>query len=250
MYAGKATLLARLWAPRVQAYSSLEHHSFTSVYLPERVEQTHKGRLIMRRTTAFILAAMLSSSAAIPATAAWDPVGSVNFTNRDTHDAKLGNFKGTAVGLTARDSDVMCDSVTATFGDGRSREIFRGELPRGQTIRVGLPGAQRSIDRVDFDCRPMDGRRATVDIAADDGRGFGYREQNLQNRDYYAPRQRTPDYYSRQQGQDYYGRQQPTPDYYSTPQSPNYYGSQTPDYDSNRQTPDYYGSQNPDPYRR
>ena len=199
----------------------------------------------MRRTSAFIFATLLSSSAIVPAVAAWDPVGSVNFSNRDTHDAKLGNFKGTAVGLTARDSGVMCESVTATFGDGRSREIFRGELPRGQTIRVGLPGSQRSVDRVDFDCRPTDGRSAAVDIAADDGRGFGYRQRSS---DYYG-RQQNSDDYRRQPPRDYYGRQQ-IPDYSDSPQNPNYYGSQNPDYYGNQQNLNDYGSQDRYPYSR
>src|ERR1700682_2526927 len=123
----------------------------------------------MRGFYAIVLAALLSSGAAVPALAAWDRVGTVDFTLRDTHDAKLGNFKGYAVGLTAHDSDVMCDRVVATFGNGRTREIFRGELPRGETVTIGLPGSQRSIDRVDFDCRPTKGYRATVDIAADIG---------------------------------------------------------------------------------
>lgn len=57
-------------------------------------------------------------------------VGSVDFSIRDTHDAKMGNFKGYAIGLTARDSDVTCDRVAATFGKGRTRQIFHGELPR------------------------------------------------------------------------------------------------------------------------
>ena len=130
----------------------------------------------MRRFSAIVLAALLSSGAAVPAIAAWDRVGTVDFTLRDTHDAKLGNFRGNAVGLTARDSDVMCDSVMATFGNGRTREIFRGELRRGETVTIDLPGNQRSVDRVDFDCRPTEGYRAMVDIATDTG---GYRNDRL-----------------------------------------------------------------------
>ena len=130
----------------------------------------------MRRFGAIVLAGLLSGGAAVPALAAWDRVGTVDFSMRDTHDAKLGNFKGYAVGLTARNSDVTCDRVTATFGNGRTREIFRGELPRGETVTINLPGSQRSIDRVDFDCRPTDRYRATVDIAADTG---GYRNETL-----------------------------------------------------------------------
>jgi len=52
----------------------------------------------------------------------------------------------------------------ATFGNGRTREIFRGELPPVRRS-PSTAGSQRSIDRVDFDCRPTEAIRATVDIA-------------------------------------------------------------------------------------
>ena len=156
----------------------------------------------MRRSAAFILAALLTGGAAIPALAAWDPVGTVDFSVRDTHDAKLGNFKGYAVGLTARNSDVLCDSVLATFGNGRRSEIFHGELPRGQTVTIDLPGYQQSVDRVDFDCRPTEGWRARVDIAADIGRP---RYERLPFPDSYD-RPRYPDSYDRLHDPDYYGR--------------------------------------------
>ncbi|HMI95761.1 MAG TPA: hypothetical protein VK479_04565 [Micropepsaceae bacterium] len=154
----------------------------------------------MKRSGAMILAALLSCGAAVPALAAWDRVGSVDFSYRDTHDATLGNFKGYAVGLTARNSDVMCDSVMATFGNGRTREIFRGELPRGQRITINLPGSQRSIDRVDFDCRPTEGYRARVDIATDTG---GYPNDR---RPYYDNGPQYPDYNDRSQDRDTYNR--------------------------------------------
>ena len=94
-------------------------------------------------------------------------LGWVDFSQRETHDGKLGNFKAEGMALIARGSDVLCDHVVATFGDGREQEIFRGELPEGETVRIRLP--QSSVDRVDFECRPADGYRASVDIAADTG---------------------------------------------------------------------------------
>jgi hypothetical protein len=152
----------------------------------------------MRRASAMIFTALLASGAAVPALAAWEPVGSVDFSFRDTHDATLGNFKGNAVGLTARDSDVRCDRVTATFGNGRSRDIYRGELREGRTVAIDLPGSESSIDRVDFDCRPLDGARASVEIAADTGR---YRDYFRYSRPEY------PDSYARPYAdRDYYGR--------------------------------------------
>jgi len=123
----------------------------------------------MKRATILALAALLSTSAA-PSFAAMERLGWVDFSQRNTHDARLGNFKADSMALIARDSDVMCNRVVATFGDGRTREVFRGELPQGEPARIDLP--QRSVDRVDFDCRPADRGRASVEIAADDGSGY------------------------------------------------------------------------------
>ena len=119
-----------------------------------------------RSSTAAVVAAVLASSVAIPAFAAWDRVGSVQFSLRNNHDAMdYARLNGNAVGLTARNSDVTCDRVTATFGNGRTREIFNGELRRGRTVTVDLPGGERNVDRVDFYCRPLDRPQARVSAA-------------------------------------------------------------------------------------
>src|SRR3954464_5107130 len=94
----------------------------------------------------FAAAAALCTLAAVPSIAAVERLGWVDFSQRDTHDARLGNFKAESMALIARDSDVVCDRVVATFGNGRESEIFRGELPRGETVRIHLP--QSSVDRV------------------------------------------------------------------------------------------------------
>jgi len=117
------------------------------------------------------VAALLCTVATAPSFAALDPLGRVDFSQRYTHDARLGNFKAESMAMIARGSDVLCDHVVATYGDGREGEIFRGTLPEGETVRIHLP--RSSVDRVDFDCRPAEGYRASVDLAADDGR-FGY----------------------------------------------------------------------------
>jgi hypothetical protein len=126
-----------------------------------------KRRSIMRRSvTAAAVAALLASSFTMPAFAAWDRIGSVQFSWRNNHDVMdYARMNGNAVGLTARNSDVTCDSVTATFGNGRTREIFNGELRRGRTVTLDLPGGERNVDRVDFYCRPLDRRQARVDVA-------------------------------------------------------------------------------------
>ena len=124
-------------------------------------------------------AALLCTVATAPSFAALDRLGRVDFSQRETHDARLGNFKAESMAMIARGSDVLCDHVVATYGDGREGEIFRGTLPEGETVRIHLP--RSSVDRVDFDCRPADGYRASVDLAADDGR-FDYNRRYDDNR--------------------------------------------------------------------
>src|SRR4051812_33676693 len=150
----------------------------------------------MRRSSTLICVALLAGSVAIPAFAALEPVGSVGFSRNDTHDSQVVNTRGEAVTLTARGSDVMCDSVMATFGNGRTREVFRGDLPRGQSVTIDVPGRERMIERLDFNCRPLERWRARVDVATDTGGSgnswFNYNDQrdynNQRDRNYYGPR--------------------------------------------------------------
>jgi hypothetical protein len=126
----------------------------------------------MKRHTILPIAAVLIAGAVSPAFAAWDRIGSVDFSRRDTHDAQYGNFGGSveALALQAHGSDLRCDSVTATFGNGRTQQVFRGNLPEGQNVTIDLPGRERRVNKLDFDCRPKERGRASVDIVADVGR--------------------------------------------------------------------------------
>ena len=125
----------------------------------------------MRSPRLLAMAAILFSSVAVPASAAWDRIGSVDFSARDNTETQYGNFGGRveSLALMARNTDVRCRNVTATFGNGETQQIFRGFLQRGRNVEVTLANG-RMIQRLDFDCRPMDRDRATVDIAADIGR--------------------------------------------------------------------------------
>jgi hypothetical protein len=120
------------------------------------------------KRSAVILAAVVTASA-VPAFAAWDRIGSVDFSTRDTRDVQYGDFGGPveALGLRARGSAIHCDSVTATFGNGRTREVFRGELPVGREVTLDLPGGERRVERLDFECEPLDRNTGSVAISAD-----------------------------------------------------------------------------------
>jgi hypothetical protein len=105
--------------------------------------------------------------ATAPAFASWERVGSLSVAAGKVQEFNMENFKGNVIGLTARDSEVMCERVTAFFADGEMRPIFRGKLPEGLSIRVDLPPGV--VERVEFDCHPVKGGKATVDLAADSG---------------------------------------------------------------------------------
>ena len=101
----------------------------------------------------------------------WDRIGSVDFSYRPDHEVQYGTFGGRVQQLSfrARNGTVACDRVTATFNNGRTREIYRGTIPRNRDVVVDLPGQRRLIRRIDFDCRSIAPRVTRVDIAADIG---------------------------------------------------------------------------------
>jgi hypothetical protein len=124
------------------------------------------------KRSGMILAAVLCVSAAAPAFAAWDRIGSVDFSRRDQHDTQYGNFGGSieALAFQAHGASVNCRSVMATLGNGRPVQVFSGDLREGQNVTIDLPGRERLVRRLDFDCQPIRGRTASVDIVADIGR--------------------------------------------------------------------------------
>src|SRR5262245_19444859 len=139
----------------------------------------------MNKTRLLALAAALCAGVAMPAIAQpygpardnfardnWDRIGSVDFSPRPDHETQYGNFGGRVEELSfqARKGSVDCNRITATFNNGRTRELYRGVLQRGRNVTVDLPGQSRMIRRIDFDCRALQPRVTRVDIAADIGR--------------------------------------------------------------------------------
>ena len=71
----------------------------------------------------------------------------------------------------ARNADVRCTRITATYNNGRTSELYRGRMRQGRDVVVDIPGQSQMIRRIDFDCRSLERREtARVDIAADIGR--------------------------------------------------------------------------------
>ncbi|MGE0666720.1 MAG: hypothetical protein AB7O49_09190 [Sphingomonadales bacterium] len=117
------------------------------------------------------LAAVTFVALAAPAHAAWHNIGSVDFDRGGDHERQYGNFGGPVerLSFSVRGNEVHCRSVTATFGNGKTRQIFDGRIREGATVNVDLPGRERNVRRLDFRCR-SDGRRpARINIGADLG---------------------------------------------------------------------------------
>jgi hypothetical protein len=107
-----------------------------------------------------------------PASQAWERIGSVEFSRDNDREIQYGNFGGSVEGLAlqARDSDVTCRNVTATYSNGQRQEVFRGSLQRGRVVAIDLPGRERFVRQLDFNCLPSGRAGATVDVSVEVGR--------------------------------------------------------------------------------
>jgi hypothetical protein len=96
----------------------------------------------------------------------------VDFSSRRDRETEYGSFGGPVERLSfrARNGDVRCQSVTATFATGQTQRLYSGRLNRGRDVVVDIPGRSQMVRRVDFNCRSLERRETTVDIAADIGR--------------------------------------------------------------------------------
>src|SRR5207248_4538589 len=120
----------------------------------------------MIKSSAVAFCAVLLASSSTAAFAALDRIGSVVFTSVAAGQSEYRNFSGNEISLTARNSDLNCDGVVATFDNGRSRGIFAGHLIRGHEVAIALPHEGARVIRLDFNCHPMGGLGGVVDIAA------------------------------------------------------------------------------------
>ncbi|MDE2473594.1 MAG: hypothetical protein KGO48_00940 [Alphaproteobacteria bacterium] len=120
----------------------------------------------MTRAAAATVTVLILVGGVTAAFAALERVGSVVLTTVAPGQSEYRNFTGNEVSLTARNSDINCDSVVATFDNGLSRGIFSGDLQRGHQITVGIPERQGRVVRMDFNCKPNGGLGGVIDIAA------------------------------------------------------------------------------------
>jgi hypothetical protein len=125
----------------------------------------------MYGTRLAVLAAVLCAGAATPAFADWDSIGSVNISHGRDRGVRNFDLGGPVDRLQLRveNNGVECRSVNATFGNGTTRQIFSGRLYENRPTTIDLPGNNRNIRRLAFNCSAGQWRDATIRIAADIG---------------------------------------------------------------------------------
>ncbi len=123
------------------------------------------------KTKTLLLASALGILGTLPALAAWDNIGSVDVGYRHDRDSKNLDFGGPIEGIQLRAvrSDIDCRSVRAVFANGNSTQLFKGRLHQGAERNIDLPGRERNVRRVVFNCGARDHSGGTIRIAADIG---------------------------------------------------------------------------------
>ena len=123
----------------------------------------------MKRSRVAALAAVFCCGFAASAFADWARLGSVDVSYGADHDTAYTHFGGgiDRLQLDARNGDVVCRTVRATFASGMTREIFSGPLRMGQPKNIDLPGDSVHVRRLDFTCRGFSRGATGININAD-----------------------------------------------------------------------------------
>ena len=97
----------------------------------------------------------------------WTSVGRESFEGRGDREATFPGFGGRnvdTIGLRPVNDDARCNRITATFGNGRTRELGGRTLREDRITQIDLPGRDRDITRIEMRCRAASGRRVVVEV--------------------------------------------------------------------------------------
>ncbi len=88
----------------------------------------------------------------------WTSLGRVSFEGRRDRETSFAGWRGRSVdriGLRPLDGDARCRRVTVQFAGGGSRDLSVGRLERGRVTVLDLPGGDRNIRSISFQCRAV-----------------------------------------------------------------------------------------------
>jgi hypothetical protein len=117
-----------------------------------------------------VCSAALSAAAIVPARAELKNLGTVYLDRagapvqfRDAFAAPVEQIAFKAV-----HGDVSCDSIRATFANGRTEDLYRGTLSHGANPR-SMPPDAGAIQRIDFSCQSTS-QMAGIEVMVELGR--------------------------------------------------------------------------------
>ena len=102
----------------------------------------------------------------------WVTIGRENFQGRGDAETSFAGWHGKSVdriALRPIDSDARCLRVSATFDNGRTRDLDidrHDVIERGRMMEIDLPGHDRNLRRVDLHCRAVGDRDVTIEVLA------------------------------------------------------------------------------------
>ncbi len=100
----------------------------------------------------------------------WISLGRVSFEGRHDRENTFAGWRGRSVdrvALRPLDGDARCRRITATFADGRRRELSGGDyLSRGRVSVLDLPGGDRNLVNLSMACRAIGGYDVTIEVLA------------------------------------------------------------------------------------
>jgi hypothetical protein len=118
-----------------------------------------------------LLSAAVLAGIATPALAEWNEIGTVRVGPGRDRDSRSFDLGGPVerIQLRADGSDINCRSVDARFGNGQTRSVFSGALRDGMPVNVNLPGRERNISGMIFNCGAENRRGGDIVVVADVG---------------------------------------------------------------------------------
>jgi hypothetical protein len=102
----------------------------------------------------------------------WVTIGRENFQGRRDSESTTTGWRGRNVeriALRPVDNDARCMRISATFNNGRTRDLDvdrKDVMQRGRLTIIDLPGDQRNLRSVDLRCRAVGDRDVTIEILA------------------------------------------------------------------------------------
>jgi hypothetical protein len=127
-----------------------------------------------------LLSAAILAGIATPALAEWNEIGTVRVSPGRDRDSRSFDLGGPVerLQLRADGSDINCRSVDARFGNGQTRSVFSGPLRDGMPVNVDLPGRERNITSLSFNCGAQNRRGGDIVVVADVGSHRGEWRRN------------------------------------------------------------------------